>query len=1371
MGPSAHTLASYVPGLLLRGLAEGVHPGVAPDHRRYHAAVMFVDVSGFTAMSDQLAGLGPRGAELLSLTLDRCFGPVLERCAHHGGDVLRFSGDSVLVIWTVTDSQLLDRAVVAATQCALDIQRSAGQPAGPDGSQLALTVAVGAGEAVVFQIGGVDDQWEYLVGGPALDEVRKAHNSTRPGDVILSAEAWRWIASYAAGSETETGAVRIREFVRPAPQLEPRPFEITIDLLEEARRFVSRPILDRLDAGPAEWSAELRTISPVLVNIRGVDIDRSRDRQVLQLSMGATQTALNRFGGTVEKILVDDKGAVIVGVLGVPPHSHQDDPTRAIRAAMDLERSLRTLRIEYGIGVTTGLGFCGAYGSEVHREFSILGSVVNIASRLMEAANNETLCDPATAEASKDRIRFSNLGPRLLAGRTQPTSLHRPLWEEEATRKTLTSLRAQLSRRLLGRDHERSQLTAALGGLVYGGKNSFALVEGEAGIGKSALAADLINTAQEMNVVAVMGAGEEIDASTPYHAWRAVLAQLLELSETVDPAQRRARVQEALDAPANLEAFLALLNGVLDVDFPDTEQTIAMSPRSRRHQTAGMLVRLLERAAAGSRLLIVLEDVHWLDPSSWELALMVADQVTPLMLVMTTRPVSNPPPERDTLLRGASTLHLRLGALDPRDAVAIVCDKLGVDGIPEEVASLIRVRASGHPLFSEQLAFALLDAGVMVVEGRSGKLGEGRHVDADLILPDEIQKLVASRLDQLSDDTRLTLKVASVLGESFDLDGLAAIHPNRLSRVKIREQLDQLETLQLTTSGTAGGHAFRHAIIRAAAYQLFPPEQQRRLHRAAAEWYEPPSEPESGSKAPLAILAHHWERAGDAEQALGYLEEAGREALDEGANVEAIEFYRRAADLDSSRRPEGVDDRRRALWSSRIGEAKAAQGDFIGAEIVYRAGLSLLGYHLPKSTLGRVLRLVAEVIRQIVHLLGFRGKRAHQPDRIQAARLCSLLGEVHFFNMDLLGFPLVNLMSINLAEASGRSEVAGLAYSNLSYLVGVMRLHRLAKYYNRRAASAEEASTTSLLPGRVDWISRPGSGHKVAAANSRAAYNLGIARWPEVYAALEEGIEACRRLRDDYTLGICLALRAYARSYTAPVSEAAGDYQELLESAIARANTQHQAWAFTYSIPGLLAAGDRTEAAARLVRGRNVIEHSDLITPPVFRAMEAQILADGPDTGVALEAADKALRELSQIPPVFTSLAGYTALFEALIAIGQRRLPVGGEQRLRLITRKARTRLRRYVLVFPFARPRLALYTGVEAIARGRTKRGLRVLARGLREAEDKGIPVDEAMLLIALIEALPADERPDHLVRANELCRRLDLTQGLSRLAMLEAS
>ena len=839
---------------------------------------MFVDVSGFTAMSDRLAALGPRGAELLSSTLDRCFGPVLELCAKHDGDVLRFSGDSVLVIWTASGPETLDRAVVAATQCALEVQGSAGQPWGPDGEKLALTVAVAAGEAVVFQVGGVDDQWEYLVGGPALDQVRSAHKSARPGDVVLSPEAWRSVAGYAAGSEAGNGAFRVRNFIKPAPQLEARPFEITIDLLEEARKFVPRPILDRLDAGPAEWSAELRTISPVLVNIRGVDVDRARDREALHLSMEAAQAAFNRFGGTAEKILIDDKGAVIVGVFGVPPHSHQDDPIRAIRAAMELERSLRGLRIEYGIGVTTGFGFCGAYGSEVHREFSILGSVVNIAARLMEAATNETLCDIETTEASLDRIRFSDLGPRLLAGRARPVSVHRPLWEEEAARRALTSLRAHLSHRLLGRDHERSQLAAALGGLVEGGKNSFTLIEGEPGIGKSALAADLINTAAGMNVVAVLGAGEEIDASSPYHAWQAVLAQLLGLSDTVDPNQRRACVLEMLDAPASLQPFLSLLNGVLDLDFPETEQTIAMSPRARRHQIAGMLVRLVERAAKGSRLLILLEDAHWLDASSWDLALTVMEQVTPLMLVMTSRPMAKLPPERDALLQGASTLHLRLGALDPRDAVAMVCDKLGVDELPPEVAEIIRVRGSGHPLFSEQLAFALVDAGVMVVEGRKARLVEGRQLGDDLILPDEIQKLVAGRLDQLSDDTRLTLKVASVLGQSFDVDALTAIHPNQLSSSKIAEQLEQLDTLQLTAPGATGTHIFRHAIIQTSAYQLFLPQQQERLHRAAAEWYESRQRSESGPKVPLALLAHHWEKAGEAASALGYLEDAGREA-------------------------------------------------------------------------------------------------------------------------------------------------------------------------------------------------------------------------------------------------------------------------------------------------------------------------------------------------------------------------------------------------------------------------------------------------------------------------------------------------------------
>ena len=177
------------------------------------------------------------------------------------------------------------------------------------------------------------------------------------------------------------------------------------------------------------------------MNIRGVDVDRARDREALHLSMEATQTAFNRFGGSVEKILVDDKGAVIVGVFGVPPHSHHDDPTRAIRAAMELERSLRGLRIEYGIGVTTGFGFCGAYGSEVHREFSISAGRQHRLSA-DGGVNQRNLCDSTTRDGQVWTGSFSDLG--LANWPADPAGLvHSPLWEGNC-RRALTSLRAHL---------------------------------------------------------------------------------------------------------------------------------------------------------------------------------------------------------------------------------------------------------------------------------------------------------------------------------------------------------------------------------------------------------------------------------------------------------------------------------------------------------------------------------------------------------------------------------------------------------------------------------------------------------------------------------------------------------------------------------------------------------------------------------------------------------------------------------------------------------------------------------------------------------------------------------------------------------------
>ena len=243
------------------------------------------------------------------------------------------------------------------------------------------------------------------------------------------------------------------------------------------------------------------------------------------------------------------------------------------------------------------------------------------------------------------------------------------------------------------------------------------------------------------------------------------------------------------------------------------------------------------------------------------------------------------------LLRAPATRRVRLGPLPPDDAEALVCQSLGVAAVPSAVASLVWQKAEGNPLFVQELAFALRDAGLVEVVDGACRLSPGVDVGS-LVLPDTVQGVITSRLDRLPPAQQLTLKVASTIGRVFAFRILRDVHPVRDSAARLADDLTALERASLTVLDEPEPeltYLFKHIITQEVAYNLMLFGQRRDLHRAVAGWYE---RTYAAALAPYyGLLAHHWSKAGDGARTLDYLSLAGAQALRTGAYREAIGFF------------------------------------------------------------------------------------------------------------------------------------------------------------------------------------------------------------------------------------------------------------------------------------------------------------------------------------------------------------------------------------------------------------------------------------------------------------------------------------------------
>ncbi|MGN6677434.1 MAG: AAA family ATPase, partial [Streptosporangiaceae bacterium] len=1063
---------------------------------RFPAAVFFADISGFTPLADRLAQRGPAGAEDLSGLLNTYFAKLTGLIIAHAGQVVTFAGDGMLAAWPAVEEDLA-AATCRAGQCALAVQAALHNYEVGSGLLLSLRIGVAAGDVRALRIGGVGGRWQLLLSGAPLIEAGRAEKRAAPGEVVLSPEA-RDLARNCQGQMLPEDYWRLIAAVVPA--IPPAPSRRAEELGDLALGYVPEPVRTRFAAGQAEWLAELRRVTPFFLNLLDLTPDAADLLEPLQQAIETVQPILLQYEGSLKEVIVDDKGLTVVAVFGLPPWAHEDDPTRAARAALVTQKALGDLGMRSAIGLATGQAFCGPVGSDLHREYATIGDVMNLAARLMQAAPGRILCDQATYLAARSRMTFQEPAAISVKGKAEPVTVHQPV---EPARTAASPLA------LLGRVEECALLTERLQAL-RAGTSGLVVIDGEPGIGKSRLLADLLERAHAREVRGLAGAGDAIEKATPYHAWRPIFAQLLDLVGVESIEERRGRVLTFVQNDPEMARLAPLFNSVLRLDLADNELTEQLTGEVRADNTRQLLARLLQAAAtpqdgSPSPLLVVLDDAHWFDSASWALARHVIGRVRPLLLVLASRPIGEPLPGEYRQLRAdPATEHLRLAPLSAHDTLALVCSRLDTRRLPEPVAALIEERGQGNPFFSEELAYALRDTGLIhITDGVCAITPDTGDLSA-ASFPDTMHGVVAGRIDRLPPGQELTLKVASVIGRLFTLRIVHDVHPIEADKDAIRGYLDDLQRQDFTILDTPEpglAYLFKHVVTQEVAYSLLLYAQRRQLHRAIAEWYEQVQ----ADDLPMvySLLAHHWSRAEEPTKTLAYLELAGQQALRVGAYQEAVDLLTEIWSLSRAVQP-APDVLRQARWHRQLSDAYEGLGRLPQSRQHAERTVALLGRPVPATRLRWIADLTAEVLQHASRRMWpkrlFRGARTDRGAALEAARAHERLAILNYYASARLPAITAVLHQVNLAGRLGPSPELARAYGSMSVAAGVVRLHSLGCRYAQRARKiARDADDLSALA----WV-----------LDSTCAFDISVGNWTAAREAFTEGLRIAQHLGD-----------------------------------------------------------------------------------------------------------------------------------------------------------------------------------------------------------------------------------------------------------------
>ena len=1117
----------FAPRLTIEWLAD------APDrrHRRLTGCLVSADLSGFTAMSERFATQGKRGAELLTEVVNSAFTGLIDAASRHGGDVLKFGGDALLIWFEGED------ACVQACQACTRMQQVLQARFGRTG--LRMSVGAHYGEYDVFLVGAPDWRELVLIGEPVTRTV-DLEAAAEAGEVLISDE----LAAVIPGSwrrKRRDGQFRLRLDAVPLPQ-RPRPDlvgALANDAYLAAAEGLVAPTLREDVRALASIGGEHRMASVAFLELEGTDGTLRRFgpealTERLDDLVQATQRISRQFGVQFLYTDVVPDGLKVISTAGAPNTTAKDEES-ALRYALEFVHGDPHGKLK--CGVNRGRVFAGFLGSPTRRTYTVMGDPVNLAARLMTHARpGQVVATTELVAASRVEFRTTQLAPFLVKGKSRPIDA---VVVEEATEQVRSTATERTE--FVGREAELATLEGWVAQAVAG-RGVAVEVIGSAGIGKSRLIDEAAR--DERLFVKVTVECQPYDVNTAYAAARAILRRVVGIPAQSDRRTAGQILERTVRrVRAELLALLPLIAIVADADVAPTPEVDAIADDFRVRRTHEAVDELLAAMLATPTMLLV-EDAYYVDAASAALFGTVAERLRarPWVLIATRRPGTAPfYPET------ADRHVLELSALPADFATKLALRALsGPADRSRDVRAMI-ARAGGNPLFVLQLVDAL-QAGVAAED-----------------LPESVERVVAERLDRLAPPDRTLLRHAAVLGPRFDTGVLAQILEESNHPLPDDRTWQRLADLVETDRGTQ--RRFLHVLYRDVAYEGLPFRRRISLHQRVGELLEA-----SPGLADPALLSEHFSLAGDTQRTWKYSVAAGDQAWEALAVTEAAAAYRRA--LGVQQRLRGMDPIETARVAEALGDALERNADYGEADRRYQSAQRLIADSThddgPRSDV-RLLRkrgvLRERAGKYRAALRWYDRARLVAADRANSSDAAELLvasaGVMHRLGRFQ---DLISLASRAVDEAG--DDRATEAHACLLIQAGLTLTGRLedTEYGERALALFGEVGNvlyegkalnnlgialyyTGDWVGAADYYRRAGERFEVAgdvveaaaARNNQAEILSDQGEWDAAIVLLDEALQTWRRAV--YPLGCALALsnlgRAHARAGRADQAVAA----------------------------------------------------------------------------------------------------------------------------------------------------------------------------------------------------------------------------------------
>ena len=703
-----------------------------------------------------------------------------------------------------------------------------------------------------------------------------------------------------------------------------------IAALESQRAILGDEVVDTALASLQEKLASLqkqtvheqrKLISVLFADLVGFTalserIDAEDMREILGDYFRRWTSCIQHYGGRIEKFI----GDAVMAVFGLEV-SQEDDPERAIRAALAMRETLQDLNNEleksHGIslsmrvGIHTGQAVVSLSGERVGSDFAVVGETVNLASRLQTIAPiNGILISHSTYRHVRGVFDVKVMDPVQVKGIQNPIQVYLVLRSKPLVLRLVERSIEGIETRLIGREEELQTLKQALNEAKEQGIHRTIFIVGEAGVGKSRLLYELENWLELLPeyIFYYRGRASPYLQKQPYSLARDVFSTRFQIQDS-DPLET---VRQKMEQGIGDEEAAHFIGQLLGFDFSDSPHLLPVKSDSKVfHQRAlEHLTRYFRSQARMNPVVILLEDLHLADDPSLDLLEMVSGpfEGQRLLIIAAARPRLFE--RRPEWIEGRdSWLIMKLGPLSEAESRRLADEILQkLDPVPDRLRRLLVDSAEGNPYYMEELVKMLLEEEVILRDGDRWQVDLTRL--SSVHVPSTLTEMIQARYDSLPQEERLLLQPAAVVGRIFWDQAVAYIY-NHSAELKvfsrtadeISQRLDQLRKREIiyareqSTFENSKEYVFRHALFRDVIYESVLRRVRRDYHALAARWLEEMTTRSQRASERASVIAGHYEQAGENEKAAAWYRRAGEHAVTQFAHDEAVHTLSRALEL------------------------------------------------------------------------------------------------------------------------------------------------------------------------------------------------------------------------------------------------------------------------------------------------------------------------------------------------------------------------------------------------------------------------------------------------------------------------------------------